>query len=51
MKKVKEITSRLEYKNDGNSKEYKIEAICNDKIYVKEFNSGYHLPNFHYLGS
>lgn len=31
-----------------NSKEYKVEVICDSEIYVKESNSG-HLLDFYYL--
>lgn len=33
----------------GNSKEYKVEAICHSKVYAKELNSGNHLPGLYYL--
>ncbi len=43
------ITSRPEFKNDGNTKEYKVEEICDSKIYAKESDSGYYLPSLYYL--
>ena len=30
----------------SNSKEYKFEVICDNKVYIKESDSGYHLPDF-----
>lgn len=31
-----------------NSKEYKVKTICEDKIYIKESDSG-HMPGLYYL--
>ena len=33
----------------GNSKEYKVEVIYNNKVYVKKLDNGHHLPGFYYL--
>ncbi len=46
---VDETTSRLEFKNNGDSKEYEIKAICNSAIYAKESDSEYHLLGLYYL--
>ena len=35
--------------DESNSKEYEIEAICNNNAYAKELDSGHHLPGLHYL--
>ncbi len=43
------MISRLEFENDGDSKEYKIEAICDSAIYTKELDSVHNLPNLYYL--
>ncbi len=34
--------------DNGNSKEYKIKTIGDNKVYVKELDSG-HLPGLYYL--
>ncbi len=49
--RVDEITSRLEFKNDGDGEEYEVEAICDSAVYTKELNSGHHLPGLYYLVS
>ncbi len=41
--------SRLKFENEGNSKEYKVEAICDNAVYAKESDSGHHLPGLYYL--
>lgn len=41
------ITAQLEL-NKSDSKEYKIETICNSKVYAKKLDSG-NLPGFYYL--
>ena len=43
------MTFRLEFENDGNSKEYKVEATCNSKIYAKELDIDHHLLGLYYL--
>lgn len=35
--------------NKSNSKENKVKAICNNKIYAKELNSSYHLLGLYFL--
>ncbi len=45
------MTSKLEYENDGDSEVYEIEVICNNAVYVKESDRGYHLPGLYYLVS
>lgn len=45
--RVDKTTSRLEFENSGNSKEYVVEAICNSTIYVMESES--YLSNLYYL--
>ncbi len=44
-----EMTSRLEFKSDGDGEEYKVEAICDNAVYTKESEG--HLPGFYYLVS
>ncbi len=44
-----ETMSRLEFKNEGDDEEYKVEAICDSTIYAKELDSSHHLPGFYYL--
>lgn len=41
--------SQLEYKSDGNRKEYKFEAIYNSPVYARELED--HLPGLYYLVS
>lgn len=41
------MTSRLKFKNDNNGEEYKIEAICNSAVYIRESKA--HLPGFYYF--
>ncbi len=45
-----EATSQLEFKGDGEGKEYEVEAICNSSVYSRESNSG-HPPGLYYLVS
>ena len=42
------ITLQIEL-DKGNSKEYKDETICNNKVYAKESDSVYHLLGLYYL--
>ncbi len=49
--RVDETTSRLEFENEGDGEEYKVEAICDSTVYAKELNSGYHLSGLYYLVS
>ena len=42
------MTSQLEL-DEGNSKEYQVEAIRDSKVYAKELNSGHHLLGLYYL--
>lgn len=44
---VDETTSWLEFENDNNEKKYKVKAICDSMIYIKESKG--HLPSFYYL--
>lgn len=37
--RVDNIISRLDFESDGNSKKYKFEVICNNKVYTKELDS------------
>ncbi len=46
---VDEMTSRLEFENEGDSKEYKVEAIYNNAVYARESEG--HLPGLYYLVS
>ncbi len=46
---VDETTSRLEFENDGDSEDYKVEAICDSAIYNKELDRGQQLPGLYYL--
>ncbi len=41
--------SQIEFENNGDSKEYKVKAIHDNKIYAKELNSGHHLLSLYYL--
>ncbi len=43
------MTSRLEFENEGDGKEYKVEAICDSAVYAKESEHVYHLPSLYYL--
>ncbi len=47
--RVDETTSRLEFESNGNSKEYKVEAICDSIVYARESEG--HLPGLYYLVS
>ncbi len=42
------MTSRVEFENDSDGNEYKVEAICNSVVYVKELDCGHHKPDFYY---
>ncbi len=42
-------TSRLEFKSDGDGKEYEVEAIRNSAVYARESEG--HLPGLYYLVS
>ncbi len=44
-------SSRLEFKNEGNGEEYKVEAIRDSAVYAKESDSGHYLPGLYYLVS
>ena len=46
---VDEMTSRPEFENGDNNEEYKVEAICDSKVYARELDSGHHLPGLYYL--
>lgn len=35
--------------NNDNSKEYKVEVICDSEVYVKKSDSTYYLPSLYYL--
>lgn len=48
--RVIKMMSRLEFKTKRNSKEYKVIAICDNEVYVKEFD-GRHLSGLYYLVS
>ncbi len=41
--------SRLEFENDGDGKEYEVEAICDSAVYARELEG--HLPGLYYLVS
>lgn len=41
-------TYLLEFEDNGQDKEYKVEAICNDTVYAKKSERD-HLPDFYYL--
>ncbi len=47
---VDETTSRLKFESDNNSEKYKVEAICDSKVYAKELDSG-QLQGLYYLVS
>lgn len=44
---MNKTTFRLEFKNNDNGKKYKIEAICNNIVYVRESED--HLLGFYFL--
>lgn len=46
---IDKTMSSLEFENNGNSKKYKVETICDNKVYAKELGSGYHLINLYNL--
>ncbi len=46
-----ETTSKVEFENNGNGKEYEIKEICDNAVYVKELDSGHYLPGLYYLVS
>ncbi len=48
--RVDKATSQLEFKNDSDGNEYKVEAICDSAVDVRGSNSG-HLPGLYYLVS
>ncbi len=48
---VDKMISRLEFENDGDGKEYKVEAIRDSVIYAKESDSDHHLSSLYYLVS
>lgn len=48
-KQVDKAMFMLEFENDRDSKEYKVQAICNSKVYVKKPEIGHYLPGFYYL--
>ncbi len=50
-RRVEEMTSRLEFENEGDSKEYQVEVIRDSAIDAKELDSGHHLPGLYYLVS
>ena len=41
-------TSQIDI-DKGNSKEYQVKAICDNKFFAKESDSSHHLPGFYYL--
>ncbi len=41
--------SRLKFENDGDDEEYKVKAICDSAVYVKEADRGHHLSSLYYL--
>lgn len=43
----KMLSSRLEYENDGSSKEYDVKTIWDSAVYVRK--SEEHLPKLYYL--
>ncbi len=47
-RQVDKTTSRLEFENNSNGKEYKVEVICNSAVYAKELDSGHHPPGLYY---
>lgn len=44
---VDKIMSKLEFKNKGDSKEYKIKAICNNVVHISKLED--HLSSLYYL--
>ncbi len=48
-KQVDKTMFQIEFKNDGDSEEYKVEAICDSKVYAKKLDNGHHLPGLYYL--
>ncbi len=49
--RVDEMTSKLEFENKGDGKEYEVEAIRDSAVYAKKWDSGHHLPGLYYLVS
>ncbi len=49
--RVDKTTSRLEFKNDDDGKEYKIKAIRDSTVYAKKPDSSHHLQGLYYLVS
>lgn len=47
-KRIDKNTLQLEFEDDGKGKEYKVEAICDSVIYVRELKSG-HFSGLYYL--
>ncbi len=47
--RVDETTSRLEFENESDSEEYKVEAIHDSVVYARESEG--HLPGLYYLVS
>ena len=47
-RRVDEKTLQLEFKDDGEGEEYKVEAICDSVVYAKELESG-HLLGLYFL--
>lgn len=39
---------QLEFEDDGEGKEYKVETVYNKAVYAKELESS-HFPGFYYL--
>ena len=35
--------------DENNNKEYKVKAICDNEVYVKESDNSYHLSDLYYL--
>ena len=46
--RVDKKISQLEFEDNGEGKEYEVEAICDSTVYVKELKSG-QLPGLYYL--
>ena len=46
--RVEKKTLQLELDNDNEGEEYKVEAICNNAVYVKALESG-QVPGLYYL--
>ncbi len=48
-RQIDETTSRLKFESDGDGKEYKVEAICDNAVYARESDG--HLLSVYYLVS